>query len=471
MVKIFGHSVPGPKLLLAFCEIILLSIALAIFTLPTLEASVDYLGELRSVIAFSLAPSALGTTAMIAVGLYNYDVLVDFRLTAIKMVVALILVAPLICLGLLLLADTVSGIAGGWFAWYSKMVLIWVLSLVVTRTAFLKFAAVEAFKRRVVVVGNGELTARILRRGEQAADCHFTVVAFIDACIDPPKVEGTDVVLGNMIDWETFASFVRRHRAREVVVATNNRRSFFVQQLLSCKMDGVNIVDYQSFWERESCRLDLDALQSSGEIFSDGFHTGIFVNVMMKRSFDIIVTMAMLILTSPVMLATAILIKLESDGPILYRQNRVGMGGRTFSLLKFRSMHVGAEGLNDPQWARVNDSRVTRVGLVIRKLRIDELPQLLNVLRNHMSFIGPRPERPYFVERFCREIPFYSQRHLVKPGITGWAQIRYPYGASQEDARQKLSYDLYYIKNQTLFLDLIILIETVRIILFPSGVR
>jgi lipopolysaccharide/colanic/teichoic acid biosynthesis glycosyltransferase len=181
--------------------------------------------------------------------------------------------------------------------------------------------------------------------------------------------------------------------------------------------------------------------------------------------------MAMLILTSPVMLATAILIKLESDGPILYRQNRVGMGGRTFSLLKFRSMHVGAEGLNDPQWARMNDSRVTRVGSVIRKLRIDELPQLLNVLRNHMSFIGPRPERPYFVERFCREIPFYSQRHLVKPGITGWAQIRYPYGASQEDARQKLSYDLYYIKNQTLFLDLIILIETVRIILFPSGVR
>jgi sugar transferase (PEP-CTERM system associated) len=467
MVKIFGHSVPGPKLLLASCDTVLMCLALATIVLATLQSSVDYLGALQSVIAFALAPSVLGITAMIAVGLYNYDVLADFRLTVVKMVVALILVAPLMCFSLRLLANTDFW----WFTWYPKVVFIWALSLVITRTAFLKFAALEVFKRRVVVLGNGEFAARILRRGEQAADCHFTVVALVDACIDPPKVERTNFVLGNMIDRETFASFVRRHRAQEVVVATNNRRSFFVQQLLSCKMDGVNIVDYQSFWERESCRLDLDALQSSGEIFSDGFHTGIFVNVMMKRSFDIIVTMAMLILTSPVMLATAILIKLESDGPILYRQNRVGMGGRTFSLLKFRSMHVGAEGLNDPQWARMNDSRVTRVGSVIRKLRIDELPQLLNVLRNHMSFIGPRPERPYFVERFCREIPFYSQRHLVKPGITGWAQIRYPYGASQEDARQKLSYDLYYIKNQTLFLDLIILIETVRIILFPSGVR
>jgi sugar transferase (PEP-CTERM system associated) len=466
MVKIFGHSVPGPKLLLASCETILVSVALATVVLATLQASVDYLGALRSVVAFAFAPSVLGITAMIAVGLYNYDVLADFRLTVVKMVVALILVAPPMYLGLRLLADTDFG----WFAWYPKVVFIWALSLVVTRTAFLKFAALEVFKRRVVVVGNGELAARILRRGEQAADCHFTVVALVDACIDPPKVERTDFVLGNMLDRESLATFVRRHRAHEVVVATNNRRRFFVQQLLSCKIDGVNVIDYQSFWERESCRLDLDALQSSGEIFSDDFRTEMFVNVV-KRSFDIIVTIAMLILISPVLLATAILIKLESDGPILYRQDRVGLGGRTFRLLKFRSMHVGAEGLSDPQWARINDSRVTRVGSVIRKLRIDELPQLVNVLRNQMSFIGPRPERPYFVERFCREIPFYSQRHLVKPGITGWAQIRFQYGASVEDARQKLSYDLYYVKNQTLFLDLIILIETVRIILFPSGVR
>jgi len=149
----------------------------------------------------------------------------------------------------------------------------------------------------------------------------------------------------------------------------------------------------------------------------------------------------------------------------------VGRGGRTFSLLKFRSMRVGAESPGDPQWARINDPRVTQVGSFIRKVRIDELPQLINVLCNQMSFIGPRPERPHFVERFNRVIPLYSQRHLVKPGITGWAQIRYAYGASLEDARQKLSYDLYYIKNQTLFLDLIILVETVRIILFPSGVR
>ena len=190
-------------------------------------------------------------------------------------------------------------------------------------------------------------------------------------------------------------------------------------------MDGVSIVDYQSFWERESCRLDLDALQSSGEIFSDGFRTEIFVNVV-KRSFDIIVTMAMLILTSPVLLATAILIKLESDGPILYRQERVGLGGRIFSLLKFRSMYVGAEGPGDPQWARINDSRVTRVGAVIRKLRIDELPQLVNVLCNQMSFIGPRPERPYFVERFYRVIPLLQSASSRQAGNYGMGSNQIP---------------------------------------------
>jgi sugar transferase (PEP-CTERM system associated) len=466
MVKIFGHFVSGSKLLLASCEVVLISAVLAIVVLPTGALSIGYVG---AVIGFSLAPSVLEITAMIAVGLYNYDVLVNFRLTLIKMIVALILVAPVICIGLLLLADAEGGIGSGWFPWYLKMVLIWVLCVVVTRTAFLKFAGVEAFKRRVVVVGTGNLAARILSRGE-AVGCHFTAVAFVNACVDPLKVERADFVLDNMTDREALASFVCRHRAREVVVATDDRRGFFVNRLLSCKMDGINIIDYQSFWERESCRLDLDALQPSWLIFSDGFRTGIFVNAV-KRSFDIIVSVAMLIFTSPLLLATAILIKLESGGPILYRQERVGVGGRTFSLLKFRSMCVDAEEPSKPQWARINDSRATRVGSVIRKLRIDELPQLLNVLYNHMSFIGPRPERPYFVSRLSHEIPFYSERHLVKPGITGWAQIRYPYGASLEDAREKLSYDLYYIKNRTLFLDLIILIETVRIILFPSGAR
>jgi sugar transferase (PEP-CTERM system associated) len=469
MVKIFGHFVSGPKLLLASCEVVLISAVLAIVVLPTGVGALS-IGYVGTVIEFSLAPSVLEITAMIAVGLYNYDVLVNFRLTLIKMIVALILVAPVICLGLLLLADAEGGIGSDWFPWYLKIVLIWVLSVVVTRMAFLKFAGVEAFKRRVVVLGTGNLAARILSRGEEAVECHFTAVAFVNACVDPLKVERADFVLDNMTDREALASFVCRHRACEVVVATDDRRGFFVKRLLGCKMDGINIIDYQSFWERESCRLDLDALQPSWLIFSDGFRTGIFVNAV-KRSFDIIVSVAMLIFTSPLLLATAILIKLESGGPILYRQERVGVGGRTFSLLKFRSMCVDAEEPSEPQWARINDSRATRVGSVIRKLRIDELPQLLNVLYNDMSLIGPRPERPYFVDRLSHEIPFYSERHLVKPGITGWAQIRYPYGASLEDARQKLSYDLYYIKNRTLFLDLIILIETVRIILFPSGAR
>ena len=276
----------------------------------------------------------------------------------------------------------------------------------------------------------------------------------------------TDEVSGAP-DW---LDVVRRAHASEIVVALEDRAGLPVSQLLRCKTEGIQVIDYQTFCERETCRLDLDELKPSWLIFGSGFARG-FVTDLIKRLFDVTVSLALLLVTLPFTLLTAILVKLESPGPILYRQERVGLHGKPFMVLKVRSMRQDAEVAGSPQWAQVRDPRVTRVGVFIRKTRIDELPQLLNVLNGDMSFVGPRPERPFFVQQLSETIPFYRERHCVKPGITGWAQINYPYGASLEDARQKLSYDLYYVKNHSLFLDFIILLSTVRVILLQQGSR
>jgi sugar transferase (PEP-CTERM system associated) len=257
-----------------------------------------------------------------------------------------------------------------------------------------------------------------------------------------------------------------------VIVAVRERRggNLPMEELLECKLEGVSIVDLPSFFERETGHVQLDALNPSWMVFSDGF-CRTSVRNLVKRIFDVCSSLGLLILTLPVFLVTAVLIALESGFPVFYRQVRVGECGRPFAVLKFRSMCVDAERDGTPQWAKKGDARVTRVGAVIRMLRIDELPQLFNVLRGDMSFVGPRPERPFFVRELEREIPYYSSRHTVKPGITGWAQIRYPYGASVEDARHKLQFDLYYAKNHSLFLDLIILLQTAQVVLLGKGAR
>jgi len=225
-----------------------------------------------------------------------------------------------------------------------------------------------------------------------------------------------------------------------------------------------------SFFERQTGQIQLESLNASWMIFSDGFHRSPMKDIV-KRIFDVTASSLLLLLTLPVFVLTALLIWLESGSPILYRQERVGENGRIFNVLKFRSMRKDAERDGVPQWAKKQDARVTRVGKVIRLLRIDELPQIFNVLRGDMSFVGPRPERPYFVDELTKKISYYPSRHTVKPGITGWAQIRYPYGATVEDAVQKLQYDLYYVKNHTLFLDLIVLIQTAQVVLFGKGAR
>jgi sugar transferase (PEP-CTERM system associated) len=233
--------------------------------------------------------------------------------------------------------------------------------------------------------------------------------------------------------------------------------------------DGLVIEESASFYERLTGKIGLEAFRPSGLIFSGPLQKVQFYR-RARSLLDIALAFIGLVLTLPIMAITAIAIKLDSRGPILYRQKRIGRRNSIFTIMKFRSMRVDAE-TDGPVWAEENDPRITRVGRIIRKLRIDELPQFINIIRGEMNFIGPRPERPEFVAQLEQEIPYYSQRHLIKPGLTGWAQIRYPYSASVEDARQKLQYDLYYIKNQSLMLDAIILFETARIVLFGRGAR
>jgi sugar transferase (PEP-CTERM system associated) len=279
--------------------------------------------------------------------------------------------------------------------------------------------------------------------------------------------ESKPIVIG---DYTQISSIVKAGGVDRIIVALDERRGKFpLEQLLLCRLKGIQVDDGVAFTEQLAGKLSVESLHPSFLIFSDGFkRSAIFKKL--KRGFDILFSLLGLTVFSLVSLIVSIAIKLDSKGPVLYRQERVGEDGKIFHLLKFRSMHVDAEE-SGPVWTKVDDRRITRVGRWIRKLRFDEIPQMLNVLRGEMSFIGPRPERPFFVDMLKREIPYYSERHVIKPGITGWAQICYRYGASKEDALEKLKYDLYYIKHMSLVFDLMIIFDTVKIVLLGKGAR
>jgi sugar transferase (PEP-CTERM system associated) len=263
------------------------------------------------------------------------------------------------------------------------------------------------------------------------------------------------------------------HHVDQVVIAVDDRRGGLpMDQLLECRTHGIDVVELATFIERELGLLKLDVLDAGWLIFSQGFNRRL-LRLWIKRLFDMAASLMLLAVAMPVMAFTALAIWLESGGrgPVLYRQARIGEEGIPFELLKFRSMQVNAESDGKPQWASTRDPRITRVGRFIRKYRIDELPQIFNVLAGRMSFVGPRPERPQFVSTLATMFPYYSERHRVKPGLTGWAQVRYPYGASEQDAFEKLQYDLYYAKNHNLLFDLSILLQTVEVVLWGKGAR
>jgi sugar transferase (PEP-CTERM system associated) len=261
------------------------------------------------------------------------------------------------------------------------------------------------------------------------------------------------------------------HDVNRIIVGLPDRRGRLpIAQLLQAKLSGTRVEDATTTYERLTGKILIDDLKPSWLIFSDGFVVSRSMRFW-KRAFDVALASVAFVLAAPFTLLTALAVYLDSDGPVLYSQDRVGEGGRIFTVYKFRSMRVDAEPEGQPMWAQDGDERVTRVGRIIRKVRLDELPQLWNVLRGDMSFVGPRPERLFFVQQLEQEIPYYQQRHSVKPGLTGWAQIKYPYGSSIEDATEKLRYDLYYIKHVSLALDLSIVFDTVKVIMFGKGAK
>ena len=271
-------------------------------------------------------------------------------------------------------------------------------------------------------------------------------------------------------DFSQIASICSKTKVDRIVVALDERRGKLpVEQLLLCRLRGIRVEEGATFCEQMCGRISVEDLHPSALIFSDGFKRSLIIRKV-KRGIDIFCSLAGLVLLSPLSLAVGLAIKFESEGPVFYWQERIGEDGMPFNILKFRSMRVDAE-KDGPEWAAANDERITKVGRIIRKLRMDEIPQMINVLRGEMSFVGPRPERPFFVQYLQKEIPFYFHRHTVKPGITGWAQICHPYGASKEAALEKLKYDLYYIKHMSASLDIRILLKTIKVVLLGRGSR
>jgi sugar transferase (PEP-CTERM system associated) len=341
---------------------------------------------------------------------------------------------------------------------------------VLVRVVFNRFADDDLFKRRVLVYGAGRRAGSIVQLRRRADRRGFVIVGYVPADGD----DSQGITEGNKLATDIeLRKLCELHRVDEIVVAMDDRRRQFpMDQLLECRLEGLEITELVSFLERETGKVRLDVLNPSWIIFSEGFRQG-RIHGSFERAFDVAASLVLLLITFPVMLLTTFAIRIE-DGrkaSLFYRQTRVGQYGRTFELLKFRSMCENAEAEGKPVWAVKNDSRVTRVGSFIRKSRIDELPQILNVLKGEMSFVGPRPERPQFVAQLNESIPYYRERHTIKPGITGWAQLCYPYGSSEQDAVEKLQYDLFYVKNHSLLFYLAILVQTVEVILWGKGAR
>jgi sugar transferase (PEP-CTERM system associated) len=353
---------------------------------------------------------------------------------------------------------------------FALTLLFSLLAIGTIRPLFFQFVDERSPGMRLLILGAGEKASSIPTRMRRRTDRRgIQIVGFLPAPREEVKIDDTQLLSpsGHLVE------LVKEKEIDEIVIAQDERRANLdMQQLLECKLAGINIIDLPTLFERQTGQVNLSLLTPSWLIFSRRFRLDP-LSQMLKRTFDILMALIICVLTFPLMLATALAIWMESGfkGPILFRQKRVGENGRNFEVLKFRSMRTDAEADGKARWATENDDRVTRVGRFIRKVRIDELPQCWNVIKGEMSFVGPRPERPEFVEKLKEAIPYYDVRHVVKPGLTGWAQLCYPYGANEKDAAEKLKFDLYYVKHQSLRFDMIILLSTVEVVLFGKGAR
>lgn len=459
MVRVFGHYMHVSVIALALLEAVILTVAFYLGVFLRFADPAQFGAEFRAYSLDAVAFVGVFWLSMYALGLYQADSLTDNRVMLLRLAVSFLIGFVVVAT----LQYTFQGLTI-WRGMLGFALLGGLVGIAGVRLLWLPVLDSPAFRRRVLVLGTGDRAARIAALEQRHPGRGFVCVGYVDGG-DPDGQIASGRIQGDTADLRGIAA---RIRPDEIVVAVQDRRKELpVDALLDLKLGGVAVLDFQTFWERQTGKIDLDHVYPSWLIFSEGFG-GNRLQRAMKRLFDVGVSLLFLVLTLPVLILTALAIKFESRGPVLYRQERIGLHGRPFMLMKFRSMREDAEKDGVPRWACAGDDRVTRIGSFIRRTRIDEIPQIFNVLRGDMSLVGPRPERPYFVEELAKQVPYYRERHRVKPGISGWAQINFPYGASVEDAKQKLQYDLYYIKNYSLFLDFIILLQTARVVLWPE---
>jgi sugar transferase (PEP-CTERM system associated) len=399
---------------------------------------------------------------MFAVGAYHRDYVLKRAEVVVRMIVGFAVSFAV----LTALFYTVPALS----IWRSIVVVALVaalLGVIVVRAWAPRLLDLGLLKRRLVVIGVGAQAAKIEALEQDGAALGFVCLGYVAAGEEAAEVTAERVLpqVNSLVD------SLKAQRVDEVVVAVRDRRRSLPQRaLVDCRLAGMSVVDYGTFYAEETGQIDLEALQPSWFLYSEGF-SGLRSYKPLKRVMDVVAALGLLILSLPASLLAAIAILVEGGGPVLHRQVRVGLGGQPFVLWKFRSMGPDAERDGGPQWATPDDPRITAIGGFLRRTRIDEIPQLVNILKGDMSFVGPRPERPHFVTQHADELPFYGDRHSLKPGLTGWAQLNYPYGASLEDARKKLQYDLYYVKFCSFVLDMIIILQTARVIIWPHGMR
>jgi sugar transferase (PEP-CTERM system associated) len=457
MIRVFNHYLSVRLLLLTLLEgaVLFQSVILgfqvrvpdSLAAIPLMEAGVFTFIMLMS---------------MSALGLYQTQA-ESFRTTFNRILIAYGMSLLLISLVFYLFPETYIG--RGVLAWSSVLALGSVLLL---RLSFFWLTDIGLPKRRVLVLGNGAEAEAVIRSLHKGASRQSVKYAGLYPVMPERNADGVERPLNHDLLRRTAEEL----KVSEIVIAVRERRGGVLplRQLLDARLHGIKVMDLQSFYEREEGVLRIDSMRASWMIFGNGFDQGM-TRDLVKRLFDLIASASLLLLALPILLLAMIAVVIDSGFPIFYSQERVGFGGRHFRILKLRTMRTDAEKGGQAVWAIAKDPRITRVGNFLRRTRIDELPQLWTVLTGHMSFVGPRPERQFFVDQLVEKIPFYDVRHSVKPGVTGWAQVRYPYGASLEDGLAKLQYDLYYVKNHSLFLDLMILVETIQVVLLGKGAR
>lgn len=467
-IRIFKHYLPIPYILLAMVEYWLLIAAVYVAVqLRFPHETIRYFDLTDPFLHQSAVFAFIMLCCTLSLGVYEAKLREGFSGVAVRSVVSFFLLGSA-ALTILYYIFPYLQMGRGIL---SIAVVLSLLFCLVSRALFFLIVDSSGLRRKVLVLGTGSRALEVQNLVEAPGrNSSCTLVGFV-----PADSHATGVSPERTIEaGEHLLTFCQSNHIDEVVVALDERRKNMggglpIDALLDCKLAGIEVIDAIGFCERELGRIEVNHLDPSWMLYSEGFRYSGFRDFS-KRVFDIVISLILLAIVWPFMILTALAVFIDDGAPVLYRQTRVGLNGKHFDLFKFRSMRKDAE-KNGAVWAKQNDDRITRVGAFIRNTRLDELPQIYNVLTGDMSFVGPRPERPEFVGDLSTKIPFFKERHRVKPGLMGWAQLKYPYGASVEDAAQKLRYDLYYTKNHSLLLDILIVIQTVEVVLLGKGVR